>query len=98
MRTATVTEVKNGLSAFLDQVKAGETITITERGVPIARLEPLQDLDDADGRLARLERAGIARRGTRTLPPDFFTMPIPEGTGEGPTLSELIIEERRTGW
>jgi prevent-host-death family protein len=98
MRTASVTQVKNGLSALLDEVKAGETVTITERGVPIARIEPMPQAADPDGRLARLERDGLVRRGTGTLPAEFFTMPIPEVTGDGPTASELIIEERRSGW
>lgn len=98
MRTATVTEAKNGLSALLALVKEGETVTITERGVPIARLEPMSDLDDPDGRIARLERAGIITRGTGTLPEEFFTMPIPQLSGDGPTGSELVIEERRSGW
>ncbi len=98
MRSATVTEAKNGLSALLALVKEGETVTITERGIPIARLEPMQDLDDPDGRIARLERAGILRRGTGTLPDEFFTMPLPEVSGEGPWGSESIIKERRSGW
>ena len=40
MKTATVTEAKNGLSALLDQVKAGESFIITDRGRPIAVVEP----------------------------------------------------------
>jgi len=31
---------KDGLSALLDRVKAGETILIMDRGVPVAGLEP----------------------------------------------------------
>src|SRR5215203_6492005 len=98
MRSASVTEAKNGLSALLALVKEGETVTITERGVPIARIEPMRELVDPDGRIARLERAGVLHRGSGTLPPEFFSMPLPQTGGAGPTLSELVIEERRSGW
>ena len=40
MQRATITEAKDGLSKLLDRVKAGETILIMDRGVPVARLEP----------------------------------------------------------
>ena len=32
METATITQVKNGLSAYIDRVKAGESILVTDRG------------------------------------------------------------------
>jgi len=40
MQRATITEAKVGLSKLLERVKAGETILIMDRGVPVARLEP----------------------------------------------------------
>ena len=39
MKTATISETKNGLSALLDRVRHGESILITDRNQPIARLE-----------------------------------------------------------
>ena len=36
--TVGVRELKNQLSGYLDRVKAGEEITVTEHGRPIARL------------------------------------------------------------
>src|SRR5678809_661438 len=38
MKTATLTEAKNQLSALIDLVRHGETIVITDRGRPVARL------------------------------------------------------------
>ena len=43
MKTATITEAKNGLSALIDRVRAGESVLILDRGVPIARIEPIGD-------------------------------------------------------
>jgi len=48
-----VTELRANLAAFLDRVKVGEEVTITDRGEPIARIVPagwarhLKDLEDA---------------------------------------------------
>jgi prevent-host-death family protein len=78
MRTATITEAKNGLSALLDHVKAGETVLLTDRGVPIAVIEPVSTVRDAPGRLARLARSGAVRPGTRgALPRSFLETPPP---------------------
>jgi prevent-host-death family protein len=68
MRKATITETKNSLSALLDRVQHGETVLITDRSRPIARLEPVTSPGDPgpdEGRLARLERAGVIRRARR---------------------------------
>ena len=41
MVTASISEAKAKLSALLERVKAGETVTITDRGVPVAQIVPL---------------------------------------------------------
>ncbi len=96
MRRATITEAKNGLSALIDQVKAGETVVITDRGRPVARLEPATVADDDEGRLARLERAGLITRGTG----DFteFLKLVPVKTTDGRGIVDLVLEERESGW
>jgi prevent-host-death family protein len=38
-----IREVKNGLSRYLKHVKNGESIIITERNKPIAKIVPLDD-------------------------------------------------------
>jgi prevent-host-death family protein len=97
MRTTTITEAKNGLSALLDRVRGGETVLILDRGVPVARLEPAtRDAQSQDGRLERLERAGLARRPIRPLRGDFLTRPLPKARS-GRTLVDAVLEERREG-
>ena len=68
METATITEDKNGLSAIIDRVKAGESVVVTDRGVPVAVIEPMSAHVEVDDRLARLERAGIIKRGRGKVP------------------------------
>ena len=63
--TVGVRDLRDHLSAFLERVKAGETITVTEHGRPIARLvrdEPISK------RLLEL-----AAQGQVTLPTKPFT-------------------------
>ena len=89
MRLAGIAEVKARLTALLRQVKAGEEIVITERGVPVARLAPLEGATGRDGRLERLVRAGIVippRRPKRRLGP-----PPPT---DGPGLLAALLAER----
>jgi antitoxin (DNA-binding transcriptional repressor) of toxin-antitoxin stability system len=40
MRTAGIREARQNLSALIEQVKKGEEITITERGIPVATHSP----------------------------------------------------------
>jgi len=96
MKSATISEAKNGLSALLDQVKAGESILITDRGIPVARIEPVVGGDDPSGRTQRLQRAGILRVGTGKPPLDLILQPGPK-LSDGASVVEALIEERRTG-
>jgi len=82
-----VRELRQNLSVYLDRVKAGETLEVTEHGTPVARLGPnppvrMSILDQmiADG------RATPAKGDRRNLP-----MPpaIP-----GRPLSEILREMR----
>lgn len=96
MKTASITEAKNGLSALIDRVRAGESVLITDRGTPVARLEPVAGFPDPDGRISRLERAGLIRRGTGPVPLDELG-PAPN-LPEGVSLVATVLEERRSGW
>jgi|SRR5919106_523239 prevent-host-death family protein len=97
MRIATITEVKNKLSAFIDRVRAGESILIVERGRPVARLEPAVSIDEEpDGRLARLERAGIIRRAEHRGPSALLLKPPPK-LRKPANVVEALLEERREG-
>jgi prevent-host-death family protein len=97
MKRATLTETKNNLSALVDQVQHGETILILDRGRPVARLEPaLGEGDDPEGRLARLERQGLLRRGVAALPREILSAPPPRAS-EGASALAALLEERRDG-
>ncbi|MEM7482000.1 MAG: type II toxin-antitoxin system prevent-host-death family antitoxin [Acidobacteriota bacterium] len=98
MKTATLTETKNGLSALIDQVRDGETILILDRGRPVARLTSAVDRDAglSSGRVDRLERRGILQRAREPVAEDLLRRPRPKAR-EGGSLLEVLLEERSTG-
>ena len=95
MKIATITQAKNQLSALIDRVRHGETVVITDRGRPVARLESVvTDVSgDPAGRLARLERRGLLRRGG--APPARALRPFARGARASGAL-DLLLEERRS--
>lgn len=96
MKTATITEAKNGLSALIDRVRGGESVLILDRGVPVARLEPVAASSDPTGRLRRLERAGIVRVGTSAPPLRLLRTRAPD-LSPGSSAVDTLLEERRSG-
>jgi prevent-host-death family protein len=97
MTTASISETKAKLSALLDLVRAGETVTITDRGRPVARLVPAvgTGTGDDEARLQRLERAGLIRRPKHKLDVEAFLAKPKVDLGGG--VVELLLEERREG-
>lgn len=93
MKTATISRLKASLSEYLDRVRAGEELIVTDRGIPIAKVVPLQREDlEVPAHLLQLERQGAARIGTGTLPEGFLERPCPkdrEGRGV-----KALLEER----
>lgn len=49
MSSYSVAEAKNNLPKLLNRMLAGEAVTITRRGKPVARLEPAQEVKPTSG-------------------------------------------------
>jgi prevent-host-death family protein len=94
MTTASISEAKARLSALLDRVKAGEVVTITDRGRPVARIVPMPSTEvDWDERLERLERHGIVTRPGKKLDLEWFlSRSLPKSRE---SVLEALLEERR---
>ena len=97
MKIATISQTKNQLSSLLDQVRHGETILVVDRNRPVARIEPVgAGARDADGRLLRLERTGLIRRGDARAIRRALARPAPRPRPGGDVL-QALLDERGEG-
>jgi antitoxin (DNA-binding transcriptional repressor) of toxin-antitoxin stability system len=94
MQKATISQLKNRLSEYLKKVKAGQTILVLDRDEPVARLERVPAGGGTDERLARLERAGLLRRGGGKPDIGALRAPVPRPRA---SVVEALLEERREG-
>jgi len=95
MKTAPVSQLKARLSEYLDQVKAGAEVVITDRGKTVARLVPVARNETIKTSLAKMEREGLVRSGTGRLPEGFFDMPRPMDARS--LVRKGLLEERSKG-
>jgi prevent-host-death family protein len=95
MKTAAVSELKARLSEYLNRVKAGEEVLVTDRGNPVARLLPIANAISGREAMGRMEKRGLIRLGSGKLPKDFWTMPKAKDS-QGLVLRALL-EEREGG-
>ena len=84
--TVGVRELRENLSSYLDRVKAGEEIVITERGKRIARIVGPSKLDQliAEGRVRPAKKPKVAI--------DLDELIEIDGP---PWLSDVIVEDRK---
>jgi prevent-host-death family protein len=71
MRSTNIAELRNRLTQYLQEVRAGEEIIVRDRQRPIARIVPFTvDDDDADD--AALIAGGLMRKGSGRIAPSFW--------------------------
>lgn len=93
MKKASISELKNQLSAYLQRVRAGQTVIVYDRNRPIARIDRVADEDD-DDRIVELQRAGIITPPSEPLPLDLIRTPLPRAEH---SVVEALLEERTEG-
>jgi prevent-host-death family protein len=93
MERATVSKLKNHLSAYLRKVRAGHAVVIYDREVPIARLERIETSGSGLDRLALLRAQGLVRPPSRPLDANqlrALLQPLPRAA----RLADALREER----
>ena len=96
MEAAGVAELKAKLSGYLERVKAGEEIIVTERGKAIARVVPFTRSGPTPAEYEEMVRAGIIRPAKEDkLPPDFWEGPWIEDPGD--RMLKALLEDREEG-
>ncbi|MSO48333.1 MAG: type II toxin-antitoxin system prevent-host-death family antitoxin [Acidobacteria bacterium] len=88
--STSVVQLKSRLSEYLRRVKAGGELVITERGVPVAKLVPLDATERRTTRRLRLSKSGVVRAGRGKLPKVLQTPP--QGSAAG--VLEALLAER----
>ena len=83
-----VRELRQNLSVYLRRVRRGEKLEVTERGRPVAVLQPIVAADDP---LARLDARGVpVRRGRGNL----ADLPPPASVELDRPLTDVLDESR----
>ncbi len=94
MDRVTISQLKNRLSAYLDRVRAGETILLLDRDRPIALIEPLPPGEFPEAALAALERAGAVTRPQHSTNLDAVRAHVTRRADAMGALDALLAERR----
>ena len=92
---ASIVQLKAKLSAYINQVRQGEEVLVTDRGGPVARLIPYQARAGEHAEL--LHR--LAKEGTVRLPtaPSRSPWPLPSVKSSASVLQALLEERSEEG-
>ena len=94
MHQVGIKELKNRLTYYLGLTKRGDSIVVTDRGMPVAVLHNLDTVEENAGIEERL--ASLAKQGKIRLPlKNAGLKPFKPLKIKGKPISETIIEERR---
>jgi prevent-host-death family protein len=89
-----IRELRLNLSRYVARVREGVEVIVTDRGNPVARLGPIDDTQRKDDEVyERLVREGLIIPGNRRRKRTNLPPPIPL-QGEGPLVSEMVLEDR----
>ena len=84
-----VRELRNNLSRYLAQVRAGDEVVVTDHGREIARVVPIANDERRPSALDRLVAEGLA------APPMKARRPLPsQGIPASEAVSPLVSEQR----
>jgi len=88
MTTYSLYEAKARFSEVIRLVRQGRTVTVTYRGEPVARIQPIQgESSELEERLRRFEDAGVLRS------PDARAVPL-ERVARRPGALRRFLAER----
>jgi prevent-host-death family protein len=96
METAGVAELKARLAGYMKIVKSGGEILITDRGVPVAKLVPLDPEKKGKTRRRRLAAAGLLTLGRGRVSKELLTAP-PGDRRAGEGVLAALLAEREEG-
>lgn len=93
MRTVAIAKLKAGLSGYIESVKAGEQVVVTNRGRPVALIVPIDPNISLDARRAELIAKGLVRPGLGPIPPELIEGAAVPGLTADRAL-QAVMEDR----
>ena len=92
---AGIRELKTHLSAYLRKVKAGETVTVTDRGTPVGRIVPVEEVAakerSVEEKMLALREAGLVAWNGKKPPSRKPTAEVKKGS----SVAQLLLDDRR---
>ncbi len=86
--TAGIRELKTNLSAYMQRVKAGETVIITEHGKPVGQIIPISE--SLEAKLHAMVESGLAEWNGEKFVPHIPTVKL-----QGDRTIASIVSENR---
>jgi len=97
MERVSISKLKDQLSAYLKKVEAGQTVIVTDRNKPVARLEPIGPALWESERIAELVRQGLVSM-SKAPPLSIDEIRRLRPAAPSARLLEALLEERESGW
>jgi prevent-host-death family protein len=82
MRSTNIADLRNHLTRYLKEVRAGEEIIVRDRQRPFAKIVPLAPDEEAED--SALVASGLLRKAERALPASFWRARRPSINREVP--------------
>ncbi len=95
MRSANIADLRNHLTQYLREVRAGNEIIVRDRKRPIAKIVPFK-LDDVDAEEAELVSLGLMTMPERKLPASFWKARRPAVSLRAAV--KAVTDDRDEGW
>lgn len=95
MESATISKLKNNLSAYLRKVRAGHTIVIYDRDVPIARLQRIESKERGADRLELLSAQGVIKAPLRPLLSPKLRSALSAPVGPSAQVLKALQQDRK---
>jgi prevent-host-death family protein len=89
MKTVNIAELKNRLSSYIQEVRAGEEIVVRDRNLPVAKLVPLGPTDVSAEELA-LVASGELQLPTEKLNERAFWSIGADNPVTGPAMAAVL--------
>lgn len=90
MKSYSVSDAKNNLSALLREVREGRSVTITDRGVAVARVVPPPPTRGVSPQAIDLAQRGLVVLPAKAPSTEWLRAPWPRARGKASAVDALL--------